>query len=204
LYETLERLPGLAKDEYGNLNVAAFTKRNCGLRHRVDYALQAPRGTFTGTKLSDLLDWMRWGSECSVMWECTLPELIQVIEKWLGDNADAPQELFGLYGDPAGADWNKLWTDRGIKDEVLTKRQCQRCGKIYREFDDCDKCYIPWYEMETVMVGPRGPHTYNLVLMGAAGYSIAAAVWNNRNWLFAVPEDFVLNPYNHYRGFTDA
>jgi len=189
MYESLERLPGLTRDKYGNLDLEGENIGYFGLYPRVKYILALGADVLTGTVLSELLDWLRWGSETSVRWDCTLPELIAVIEKWLGSNPDASRNAFNPYF-TKDVDWNQLWVERGMKDCIYIKHRC-RCGIMHGEFDlECQACWQKWHEMEKVRMGPRGENSYNLVLLGADGGSVAAAVWTNRNWLFLVPMEF--------------
>lgn len=76
MYKSLERLPSLARDKYGNLNLKGENIGYFGLYPRVKYILTLGADVLKGTILSELLDWLRWGSETSVRWDCTLPELI--------------------------------------------------------------------------------------------------------------------------------
>jgi hypothetical protein len=189
-YKGLEKLPGLIRDRYGNLRVAQEAN---GLRGRIEYALNLATDELAGTRLAELLDWMRWGDECSVMWECTLPELIQVIEKWLAANPEAPWEIFGIHNHQNEVSWDSLWAKQGQKEEIWEAKRC-RCGSIHGQFTDCDECGQHWFQMETVSMGPRGPNSYNLGLMYANGVTVAAAVWNYRNWLLIEPQGFRTKP----------
>lgn len=187
--ESLDRLPDVARDQYGNLGFKGENAGHSGLRPRVNWVLALPDSALTGTVLCELLDWLRWGSQVSVMWECSLPELILVIEKWLAANPGAPVAAFHPHF-RQDVDWEKLWTERGFKDGMRVKHRCG-CGRLYGDFTlICKKCWQQWHEMERVNVGPRGPGTYNLVLQGADGGSVAAAVWTNRNWVFWSPLEF--------------
>lgn len=187
-YPSLDQIPGVFRDQFGNPRCGRSVTRG-----ETEFVLQLPIGALKEVVLSDLLNWLRWGSRNSVMWECTLPELISVIEKWLKDNPDAPQDLFapGIRGE---VNWEAIWNERGIKSEVFRKHRC--CGQILSEYEDCPQCLTGWHEMGEFWLGPRGEDTYNLVLMGADGGYVATAVWFNRNWVFAVPEEFARSDYN--------
>jgi hypothetical protein len=189
MYESLERLPNLTRDRYGNLNLKGENIGYSGLHARVKHVLALEGSVLAGTVLSELLDWLRWGSETFVRWDCTLPELILVIEKWLEANHDAPLSLFNPYFSQE-VDWSQLWIERGMKGDMYVKYRC-RCGILHGEFDlECQACWQKWHEMERLNMGPRGEGSYNLVLHGAAGGSVSAAVWTNRNWLFLLPLEF--------------
>lgn len=187
MYKSLETLPGTIRDQYGNLNLVDENVGNAGLRKRVEYLLALDRSQMAGTVLCDLLDWLRWGSETSVMWECTLPELIKVTEKWLAANPDAPRNLFTPYFTKE-VNWDELWIERGFKGKMRERRKC--CGAIFKEFEDCRVCHKAWYNMERVYIGPRGEGTYHLVLNGADGGSVAAAVWTCRGQQLTSPRIF--------------
>ncbi|OGN07444.1 MAG: hypothetical protein A2669_01865 [Candidatus Yanofskybacteria bacterium RIFCSPHIGHO2_01_FULL_48_25b] len=181
-------MPGTVQDQYGNLELVGENVERFGLRKRVEYLFALDGSQMTGVILCELLDWLRWGSETSVMWNCTLQELITIIEKWLAANPDAALELFTPHFTEE-VSWDKLWNERGLKGRMHRKRKC-RCGTIFREFDDCHVCYERWHEMKEVYVGPQGEGTYDLVLNGAAGGSIAAAVWTCRGQRLTSPGDF--------------
>ena len=200
-YSSLEKLPGTHRDQYGNLKAP---QEAYPLRGRFEYALKLTPKELSGTVLGELLDWLRWGSDGGVMWEATLPELIQLIENWLAGNPDAPQELFSPHI-CCDEDWDELWNKRGVREEVQEARIC-KCGTVHRMYtfriEDCQKCWQRWYEMESADWGPRGLDTYNLALVGAGGCSVAAAVWTNRNWLFVVPLEFAQKKFPYEYSFA--
>src|SRR5262249_9928438 len=150
------------------------------------YLLALPTGTLAGTKLVDVLEWPRWGSATGCMWECTLPEMIRLIEKWLLDNPDGTLKNFGISQPSPDFTWQELWETRGSKGGYRRARKCS-CRKIHEEFAHCDACGQAWYDMQQTTLTVRGPETYNVILEGADGGSIAAAVWNGRNWLLLEP-----------------
>lgn len=76
-----------------------------------------------------------------------------------------------------------------MKDCIHIKHRC-KCGILFEEYLECQACWQKWHEMEKVLIGPRGENSYNLVLYGADGGSVAATVWTNRNWLLLVPMEF--------------
>jgi len=188
MYESLERLPGTTRDRYGNLNLVDGNTGNGGLRKHFEYLLALDGAQMAGTVLCDLLDWLRWGSETGVMWECTLPELISLIDKWSAANPNAPLELFTRYFTKE-VNWDELWSERGMKGEMRRKRKCG-CGRIFTEFHDCNLCHQRWHEMKQVYIGPRGEGTYYLVLQGADGGSVAAAVWSRHGQPLTSPRGF--------------
>ena len=189
-YESLDKIPGVFRDRYGNPRCGRSVTRG-----ETEFVLELPKGALQDVILSELLNWIRWGSQTSVMWECTLPELIQIIEKWHGDNPNAPKRLF----DPhitSDADWESLWIRRGVKGEVRRAYKC--CGLLFPEYQQsCTQCDKHWTDMQEVWVGQRGEGTYNLILEGADGSYVAAAVYTSRNWILHVPDRFQRNPYNY-------
>jgi hypothetical protein len=195
MYESLDKLPNVRRDEYSNLLVTVSSVRDKGLRGRFEYVMGLASEHFTGLVLCDLLEWLRAGSETAVRWDCTLPELILLIEKWLAANPDAPVQLFNPYF-TSYVDWVTLWDERGMKDDIYFRRRCM-CGYLLREFDSCYVCGMEWADMTKVILGPRGVGTYNLVLFGASGGAVAAAVWTSRNWLLYPPIGFELNNELH-------
>lgn len=183
LHPSLTKLPGTQVDEHGNLKFKTEGE-SVGLRWRLETVLRLNPRELTGTRLSELLNWLRWGSQGGVMWECTLPELVALVEKWEAANPDAPAEQYGV--DQPDQDWSELWKNARIAG-LRRVRDC-RCGLKLVEIGRC-RCGRGYFDGKDRTEGPRGPETYNLVLIGGSGYNIAEAAFVTRGKPRPIPEN---------------
>jgi hypothetical protein len=179
-YPSLEGLPDTRVDEYGNLGVVS-RREGEGLRHRFEYALALAPEHLAGRILSELLDWLRWGSQTGVMWEASGQELVDLINRWEAANPAAGHELY-LGREPVPVTWDQVW--------ARTCRQGTRrvglCPNGHGEFGDffgqCRECGANWYDddVRKAEMGPRGIGTYNTATYGVGGGSIAAAAFYSK------------------------
>jgi hypothetical protein len=192
---SLLKLPGVVKDTYGNLNVVGV-KSGSGLRHRYSFVLRLSFKSLAGVVLEELLNWMRWGSMDGVMWECTARELFRVVERWERANPDAPASLYGITEDRELPEWNEFWkTYRAHAESVRSQRRCS-CGRFFRtfEFTTCPACDTSYWDGKNELLGPRGPRTYNLALIGGDGHAVAALAYATRGQARPIPENLPISP----------
>jgi hypothetical protein len=193
-YPTLEGLPNTEVDQYGNLNLVD-RRDGEGLRHRLEHVLQMPKEDFVGRRLSELLDWLRWGSNVSVMWEGTPTEILNVIERWEEANPDAEWERY-IICEPVPVEWDNIWRYACKNSQMLYKvRICPNGhGRINHSIGYCEICHIDWYNVPEQEMGPRGFGTYNTVIYGYGGNSLAAAAYFTKGQTRTVPTQLV---YEH-------
>src|SRR5665213_3470043 len=88
-YPSLLVLPWVRVDQHGNLNFVSIADRTEGLRPRFERLMNIGLQSLKSTKLNELLDWVMWGAETGVMWECTAVELSELIGYWEKANPKA-------------------------------------------------------------------------------------------------------------------
>jgi hypothetical protein len=193
LYPSLEKVPDVIVDEYGNLRFKQEDPNRDGLRKRFELASRLPLRALAGTTLSHLLNWTRWDSETGVMWECTLPELLALVTRWEKANPNASVQLYGCRETPASEYWEKLWK-KAWRGGISTRHMCV-CKRYFRTGEmQCPTCDTWRYQAGTkdVPTGPRGK--YNLILNGADGYNIAKAAFETRNGECPLPKELPIAP----------
>ncbi len=176
LSTSLLKIPGLTIDQLGNVNFPGEILGK-GLRPRHDFVMALPNTSLKDVMLGDLLDWLRWGSGNTVMWECTLPELKTLIEKWEDSNPDPPPERYTTFRSQAQSttSWVEFWTKYSASQYAYRRRKCPEHNIQLREYNDCPKCYKPWYDLDKVYGNRRGEWQYNLVAK-ADGHFVARLV----------------------------
>lgn len=180
LYPSLEVLPNVSVDEYGNLRFREEPRDS--LRRRFELVAALPAASLAGTVLAELLNWLRWGSETGVMWEATLSELANLVRVWEEANLPTdPQNYFGRdseeipFEDPEA--WEDLWNTQGFRYGIVLQRVCA-CGRTFRDLEvQCPNCEKYRYQDGTrdAWVGPRG--AYNIALVGGDGWAVAQAAY---------------------------
>lgn len=177
LYPSLITLPDTNVDRHGNLHF----KGEKGLdRSRIERLLhEVPVTSLCGTKLGELLCWIEWGSTDGVMWQCTLPELTALIEKWEMQNSNPI--LYGIEPEEKPISWQHFWNTFGSMYGCREGWDCPECKKSNVHFRAyCENCHCD-RDVPMTVIGLRGVDTYNLVLSGHCGYSVAAAAYFSKN-----------------------
>lgn len=195
-YSSLEGLPRTVVDPMGNLNVEN-SATGAGLRHRVDYLIGLPEGARKGTILGELLNWLRWGGQDSVKWECTLSELRLIIWQWERDNPD--ERRYVAYENmKCYASWDTLWGKHSEAVGRFTQYRCTVCKKIAADMGYCNHCkecrgITAWKE---IVCYPRNNSGYNLILAGHDGNDVALAVQavSNGSQHLGVPSKLLFPP----------
>lgn len=180
---SLVHLPGVKADKFGNLHFTGERVNYYGLRPRYEFVLKLDPKELKNTVLSELLNWLRWGAQTSVKWECTLPELVKLIEHWEKFNSD-----LAAYGFTEGTEpvqWEKLWAN-GYRYGIFERYFCSHCKKKYDRF--CLNCSFCNRILKVIEDGPRGINSYDLILEGADGVWVAEAAWFSRGKLRVIPE----------------
>lgn len=180
-YPTLLGLPGVFSDNYGYLEIKGAAEKK-GLRYRYEYAIQLEASQLKSTSLPELLNWMRWGSIGGVMWECTLDEMVKLIEHWEKHNFE--REIYGVKPNHNPIDWDELWL-QAIMTTISPGYICPRCNTVNSDNTlwTCRQCgffCLTTSERKDVYLGPRGMNTYNLALQGADGWNVANAAYFSR------------------------
>jgi hypothetical protein len=185
LHPTLTGLPGTIRDEFGNLKL----KRHDGMRRRWAHAMRLRPEALTKAALSELLNWLRWGSQTGVMWECTAEELFKLVERWEEANPTATPEQYGVSEPLPPATMETLWEKRAFMLCTKLRFRCKRCNEVFGPNDcRCDKCGAERYLFgEKEMHGPRGNGSYNFALEGGDGNTIAAFALATRGRTRTVP-----------------
>lgn len=182
-YPSLADLPGTKVDQYGNLRLI----KTDDLRKQFEYLMSCPQEYLAGRNLAELLEWWRWGSSSGVMWEATVVEIIQLIERWELANPNAEASLY-VQGRHDNLSWEEVWS-RAYKTDISEGRKCE-CGRLLTGSFWCKDCVCgnSWWAGEIIVVGRRGPYTYNTYLHGASGDAVAMAAFNSRNWIRLTPD----------------
>ena len=180
-YPSLLHLPGMATDRHGNMNLNTAPKGK-GLRYRHDYAISLDPVLLKGVILSELLNWMRWGSQSGVMWECTLKELVQLIGHW--EKANSEKALYGIRGNDKREYWDQLFS-KACMTGISPGYICPICKtpNLDTTLWDCKKCgfhCFPSFTRKDIFIGNRGPNSYDLALEGADGLEVANAAYFTR------------------------
>ncbi len=182
-FPSLVGLPTLTVDEFGNINVSGNNPPANGLRHRYQFVKKLPLKHLRQTKLTDLLGWMRWGSKDGSMWECSMGEIIQIIERWEKANPNATLDQYGLKKqDLQDCSWDEV-VKQSYAAKFFHRRRCNHCKRYHKQVApwlDCHRCGHPWHESTDVISGPRGLGTYNLILIGLDGYYLVGAAYRTR------------------------
>jgi hypothetical protein len=175
--ETLLRIPGIRIDNFGN---ATLHGTSWDARNYFEAVEAMPIGQLKGVNLCELLEWLRWGSEDCVMWECTLPELTRLISQWEKDNPKATPKDFGIPRRHNSLAWMQFWNNFGFAEHTDLARRC-RCKTVFScDQFECPECRKHWTDSGRTAIGPRGERTYDLLLRGHTGYSVCLAAWNSR------------------------
>lgn len=182
-HRSLRGLPNTQVDQFGNLNVNGTRSSHSGLRHHYDYLMQIELEALRDRQLDQLLNWIRWGAETEVVWECTLPELVALIERW--EQVNELPELYGMPPEDTRVSWISLWK-QAKKYGVFTHHFCRRCNRRTNTARHCSHCYT-WGETFPFTTGPRGPETYNLELEWNDGHAVANAAYHTRGKKRSIP-----------------
>jgi hypothetical protein len=146
-----------------------------------------PVSALTGTVLAELLNWFRWGSATGVMWECTVKELLQLIEHWEEANLYAEiEQYFGSQLKGNLITWDELWTQARAA-EASQVRACV-CGEVYPYHQRfCTKCRKDSSDGRLTYQTRRGLDTYKTLLIGGDGRSVAVAAFTSRGTQRNIP-----------------
>ena len=139
-------------------------------------------------KLSELLNWLRWGSATGVMWECTSEELFRCVTRWEMANPAATPEHYGVNA-PMPPEKSEILWQAAYMESAHIRFRCQRCHELFPLHGyRCEKCDAERYLFgEREVYGPRGKGSYNFALEGADGYAIAAFALATRGKTRVVP-----------------
>lgn len=182
-YESsLAKIPGVTVDEMGNIRIDGIGWNS---RKYFEFAAALPAKHLRDTRLSELLEWLRWGHDgddfSGVLWECSLRELANLIARWEEANPGATKQEYGIAGKKDIVHWGALWRKNAIPAHTYSARRCNSCRTIYKDpAIECPECQTDWIHSGRATVGPRGEGSYNLALQGHNGVSVAIAAWHSR------------------------
>ena len=189
LHSSLSGISGIRKDKYGNLKVRGVRSGE-GLRHRYAFVMRLPYCELAKVQLGELLDWMRWGAQEGVMWECTMAELLRVIMRWERANPEADASRYSSLNMGA-LSWTDFWSSHSAFAYQAWRVVRCKCGRIF-DYDGmfCPRCDASHFEgtWETRHL-TRGLGHYNLAVHGAGGSAVAALAFTTRNRPRPIPRE---------------